>query len=73
MTMPEKGEPTLLSITEAAKRLGVHVSTLRRWADQGAVATVRLPSGYRRFEAAVIDQKRREMGFRQGPETTGGQ
>ena len=53
----------LLTVKEAAKRLGVHYQTLRVWADTGKVPVVRLPSGYRRFEPAVIDRVRREMGF----------
>jgi excisionase family DNA binding protein len=52
-----------LAITEAARGLGIHVSTLRRWADSGQIAVVRLPSGYRRFEPAVVEQKRKELGF----------
>lgn len=63
--MPDpKEEPQLLSISEAARRLGVHVNTLRRWADHGDIQAVRLPSGFRRFEPAVIEEKRRELGYR---------
>jgi excisionase family DNA binding protein len=58
-----KAGPKLLTITEAARGLGIHVSTLRRWADSGQIAVVRLPSGYRRFEPAVVEQKRKELGF----------
>ena len=56
----------LLTITEAAKRLGIHYQTLRAWADSGKIPVVRLPSGYRRFEPAVIDRMRAEMGFTEG-------
>jgi excisionase family DNA binding protein len=66
--MSEMEGPALLSISDAAKRLGVHINTLRRWADQGEVKAVRLPSGYRRFEPAEVDRKRREMGFAEEPE-----
>jgi excisionase family DNA binding protein len=38
----------LLSIRHAAQRLDVHPDTLRRWARDGLIAVVRLPSG-RRF------------------------
>lgn len=34
---------------EAARRLGVGTSTLRRWADEGKVPHTRLPSGRLRF------------------------
>jgi excisionase family DNA binding protein len=58
-------EKQLLSVAEAAKRLGVNVKTLRGWADNGLFPVVRLPNGYRRFERAVVEEKRREMGFTQ--------
>ena len=53
----------LLTISQAAARLGVHQNTLRTWADKGLVAHVKLPSGYRRFTAAEIARLRREMGL----------
>lgn len=56
----------LLTISQAAKRLGVSQNTLRAWADNGLISVVKLPSGYRRFEPEVIDEKRRELGFRDG-------
>ncbi|WP_222926510.1 MerR family DNA-binding transcriptional regulator [Fervidicola ferrireducens] len=39
----------LLSIGEAAKRLGVHPNRLRAWEKQGLIKPVRLPSGQRRY------------------------
>ncbi len=53
----------LLTISQAAELLGVSAATLRRWADEGELKAVKLPSGYRRFEPAEIERKRREMGF----------
>lgn len=53
----------LLTITEAADRLGVHYQTLRAWADTGRVPVVKFASGHRRFEPAMIEDMRREMGF----------
>ena len=38
-----------LSLTEAGELLGVHPSTLRRWADAGDVPHFRTPGGHRRF------------------------
>jgi putative resolvase len=58
-----KEAPHLLTISEAARRLGVHPTTLRSWADKGLVKMVKLPSGYRRFSPAEIDRVRREMGI----------
>jgi excisionase family DNA binding protein len=52
--------PELLTIGEAARALGVHVDTIRRWADAGRVQAIVLPSGHRRFYAgdiaALLDQ-----------------
>lgn len=45
-----------LSLTEAAKFLGIHASTLRRWSDQGVVPAVRTKGGHRRFEQATLEQ-----------------
>ena len=50
-----------LNITEAARRLGIHPQTLRAWADRGYVEHIRMPSGYRRFDPAVIEQLAAEM------------
>jgi excisionase family DNA binding protein len=60
--MPEG--PKLLTISEAAKRLGISQKTLRKWADSGEIAVVRLPSGYRRFEPAEVERTLRAMGYR---------
>jgi excisionase family DNA binding protein len=38
-----------LSLGEASELLGVHASTLRRWADSGRVPCQRTPGGHRRF------------------------
>jgi putative resolvase len=51
----------LLTIGQAADRLGVHQKTLRNWADKGLVPYVRLPSGYRRFDPDEIDRLIDEM------------
>lgn len=44
----------LMQVREAARALGVHENTLRRWADAGYITPVRLPSGVRRFRDADI-------------------
>jgi excisionase family DNA binding protein len=51
----------LLTVKEAADRLGGHYQTLRVWADAGMVRVVRLGSGHRRFDPRTIDRFRREM------------
>ncbi len=44
-----------LSVSQVAKRLGVSIGTVRRWADAGHVASYRTPGGQRRFSAAEIE------------------
>lgn len=43
-----------LSLSDAAARLNVHPTTLRRWADQGDIAVMLTPGGHRRFAASEI-------------------
>ncbi len=58
----------LISITDAARQVGVHPNTLRNWANRGLVEAVRLPSGHRRFTIAEIHRIREEMGLEDSPE-----
>lgn len=51
------------SVTEAARELGVHVNTLRKWVDRGQVAAIVLPSGHRRFTRDQLDQIKMDMGL----------
>jgi excisionase family DNA binding protein len=51
----------LLTIKQAAEALGVHPNTLRRWADQGTIPVTKLPSGYRRWTPAQIEQIRQDV------------
>lgn len=51
----------LLTISQAAERLGVHPNTLRGWADKGLVPMVRMPNGYRRFRPSAIDRELERM------------
>ena len=51
MPRTEKG---WLSLTEASALLGVHPTTLRRWADAGNIPCLRTPGGHRRFRAAGL-------------------
>ncbi|TLN20906.1 helix-turn-helix domain-containing protein [bacterium] len=45
-----------LSLSEASKRLGIHFTTLRRWADQGLIEHMRTPGGKRKFSTRAIDE-----------------
>jgi putative resolvase len=57
-------QPTrLLTVSQAAARLGVHQDTLRAWADRGLVPVVRTPTGYRRFDPDEIERVREGMGL----------
>jgi excisionase family DNA binding protein len=47
--MAEESNDQWLTLSEASSLLGVHASTLRRWADSGRVPCQRTPGGHRRF------------------------
>ncbi len=49
------GRSPWLSLGEASRILGITPATLRRWADQGHVATFVTPGGHRRFPRTVIE------------------
>ncbi|MEO8689322.1 MAG: MerR family DNA-binding transcriptional regulator [Solirubrobacteraceae bacterium] len=51
----------LLQVRQAARMLGVHENTLRRWEQKGLLHAVRLPSGVRRFDSAEVEAVRAEM------------
>jgi excisionase family DNA binding protein len=43
-----------LTLSEAAKVLGIHPTTLRRWADNGDIPVTLTPGGHRRFLRAKL-------------------
>lgn len=43
-----------LTLKQAAEKLAVHPTTLRRWADKGAIPVMLTPGGHRRFSAADL-------------------
>jgi len=45
-----------LDLSEAARVLGVHFTTLRRWADAGEIEFMRTPGGRRRFQRGALEQ-----------------
>ena len=51
----------LMNVRQAARGLGVHENTVRRWEEKGLIKAVRLPSGVRRFRAEDIQSLRRQM------------
>lgn len=54
--MKQKGveKETWLELNDAAQYLGVHFTTLRRWADAGEIAFLRTPGGRRRFSMTEL-------------------
>jgi excisionase family DNA binding protein len=44
-----------LSLSQAAKQLGVHPSTVRAWADHGYIPSQRTQGGHRRFRRSDVD------------------
>jgi excisionase family DNA binding protein len=47
---------TWLPLRLAAARLGIHPTTLRRWADNGDIPFLLTPGGHRRFAVSDIDE-----------------
>jgi len=52
---PARPASPWLSLGEASRILGITPGTLRRWADEGQVATFVTPGGHRRFPRSVIE------------------
>ncbi len=52
--MTDTGTSLWLELGEAADILGVHFTTLRRWADAGEVPCIRTPGGRRRFQRSEL-------------------
>jgi len=44
-----------LTLKQAAERLGVHQTTLRRWANKGDIPVMLTPGGHRRFAVADVE------------------
>jgi excisionase family DNA binding protein len=65
--MADPSELELLGVRNAAKQLGVHENTLRRWEEQGVLQACRLPSGVRRFRTDEIARLRAEIYDSQAP------
>lgn len=69
---PSPSSPHWLTLGEAAETLGVHATTLRRWADGGEIPCLRTPGGHRRFLEADLHafvREQIELGVPDEPET----
>jgi excisionase family DNA binding protein len=64
--------PSLMTVGQTAKQLGVHENTVRNWEKRGVLKAYRLPgSGHRRFDAYQVDQMKKEMLTQLAPATEG--
>jgi len=61
--MPEsvQGKTLELTVTKAAKLIGVSASTLRRYEEQGKITSKRLDNGYRKFLREDVLNLKREL------------
>lgn len=54
--MEKRPATAWLPLNDAAQRLGVHATTLRRWADEGQIPFMVTPGGHRRFSVDALDE-----------------
>jgi excisionase family DNA binding protein len=59
-TDPQSGRT--LTASQAARHLGVSLSSVRRWSDAGHLPGMRTPGGQRRFTVEGLDAFVRSMG-----------
>jgi len=53
----------MFRVARAAKLIGVHPNTLRRWEDEGKIKPARTLGGARRYTVEQINQVRAKMGL----------
>ena len=53
---PEAAEVRAVSLGQAARLLGISASTMRRWAEDGRVSSVRTSGGHRRFYLSELSR-----------------
>ena len=52
--MTASDDPDLLTLTEAAKRLGVHIQTIRAWTREGRIPSYRMGQRYVRVSWSAL-------------------
>lgn len=55
LTAPSASSRLGLTTAQAARHLGVSLSTIRRWSDAGHLRGSRTPGGQRRFSVEELD------------------
>lgn len=60
MTGDDSSNESWLTLSEAAKLLDVHPTTLRRWANNGDIPVLVTPGGHRRFSSSDLARFARE-------------
>lgn len=60
MQEPARAQSQWLTLEQASKRLGVHPTTLRRWADAGEIDVLVTSGGHRRFIPSDLDRFERQ-------------
>jgi excisionase family DNA binding protein len=54
-------EQERMTVSQAARALGVAPNTVRAWTARGLLAAERTPTGHRRYDPAVIEAMRQRM------------
>jgi len=69
MNQSDSNKTRWLKLSEAAKELNVHPTTLRRWADEGKIPFMVTPGGHRRFADTDVTHlgERKHSVWRLGP------
>lgn len=61
--MESEQKNSVISISEAAKMLGVHIETMRRWDREGKLKAVRIGgAGHRKYRVVDLEQILKPIG-----------
>ena len=65
--MSNLGRVVWMTVSEAARYLGVSEPTLRKWTDEGMISAFRTPGGHRRYREEELIRFRDEREERPHP------